>query len=265
MNSPIKSNKILWDSLAELHFEDPWYKLEAFLSGQSSLKSPEVSLLGSDLAGKSLLHLQCHFGLDSMSLARLGLEVTGLDFSEKAITKARELAQALGIDCTFICEEIGANPSQVQDTYDLVFTSYGVLDWLPDLNIWASQVHRSLRPGGRFIMIEFHPLLNAFDLENGKWQYPYFGDGEAIAEEMSTSYTGREMNAPRQMHSWSHSIADILQPLLQTGLALRNFKEYDYSPYDCFPNLVSEQAGRFVWKENIKLPMLIGLEMQRPR
>ena len=262
MNSPIKSNKILWDRLADLHIEDPWYKLDPFLKGETTLMPPELELL-TDVSGKSVLHLQCHFGLDSLSLTRLGAHVTGVDLSERAILKARELAGAEQLDARFICAPLHELEQTLTGTFDLVFTSYGVLDWLPDLADWARLIASYLRPGGQLVLVEFHPFLNCFDLESGILQYPYFADGKPITEQIERSYTGTPLGDSFEMNLWAHELGEIFSSLLHSGLTVTHFREYDYSPFDCLQNLRERSKNEFVWKENESLPMLFSLTAEK--
>lgn len=258
MNSPIKSNKILWDRLADLHIEDPWYKLDSFLKGESTLMAPEQVLLGS-VEDKSILHLQCHFGMDSLSLARMGAKVTGVDLSDRAIKKARELNGLLKLDAEFVCTPLYELGPLLKNRFDIVFTSYGVLDWLPDLDQWAQIIEHYLKPGGSFVLVEFHPFLNCFDLETGVLKYPYFGNGKPITEQMERSYTGTSMGGSFEANLWAHELGEIQTSLLKSGLQIIHFQEYDYMPYNCVPNLKERLANEFVWTENESVPLLFSL------
>jgi 2-polyprenyl-3-methyl-5-hydroxy-6-metoxy-1,4-benzoquinol methylase len=165
VNEYIKYNENLWNHWTDLHAKSEWYDLEGFKAGRLSLGDIEREVLG-DVAGKSLLHLQCHFGLDTLSWARLGARVTGVDFSEKAISLARALGSELEIPATFVRSNIYDLPDNLSGQFDIVFTSYGVLWWLPDIKEWAKVVAHFLRPGGTFLLVEFHPLASVFDPEH---------------------------------------------------------------------------------------------------
>lgn len=141
-----------------------FYNVDEFKKGKITLKDIELAELG-DVKNKSLLHLQCHFGLDTLSWARLGAEVTGVDFSEEAIEYAKRLSQELDIPARFICSNIYDTIELITDKFDIVFTSYGVLCWLPDLVEWAEIISHFLRCGGIFYIVEFHPVNNIFDNE----------------------------------------------------------------------------------------------------
>src|SRR5690606_3899602 len=160
----LDKNRALWNARVAAHVNSDFYDMAGFRAGKSSLKPPELRLLG-DLSGKSVLHLQCHFGQDTLSLARMGAEVTGLDFSDEAIRTARALAEELQLPASFVCGDLYDAPALLQRQYDVVFTSYGVIGWLPDLNRWAEVVASCLKPGGRFVFAEFHPVVWMLDDE----------------------------------------------------------------------------------------------------
>ena len=155
-------NKAAWNAKTAVHIDSDFYDMPAFMGGETSLKSLELGLLG-DVKGKRILHLQCHFGQDSLSLARMGASVVGVDLSDAAIEKARELAAELQLDATFVNCDIYSLKEHLQGEFDLVFTSYGTIGWLPDLNRWAAIVEHYLKPGGSFVMVDFHPVVWMFD------------------------------------------------------------------------------------------------------
>ena len=158
----IKINRDSWNNKTEYHVKSAFYDVERFLDGESSIQDIELNLMG-DVRGKSLLHLQCHFGQDTISLERLGAKVTGVDLSDKSIEIARQLAESTESAASFICCNIYDLPSYLNESFDIVFTSYGTIGWLPDLNKWAEIIARFLKPGGQFIFVEFHPVVWMFD------------------------------------------------------------------------------------------------------
>src|SRR5947209_13048063 len=163
MNDYMKANLDWWNDAAQIHAQGDAYELAAFKSGKSKLKPLELAEVG-DVAGKSLLHLQCHFGLDTLSWARLGALVTGLDFSPAAIEAATQLAGETGLATTanFVCADVYDAPAALQKrAYDIVYTGHGALIWLPDIDRWAWTVRSLLRPGGRLYLAEFHPIVDA--------------------------------------------------------------------------------------------------------
>lgn len=257
------ANRALWDARTALHYTSAFYDVDGFLNGKSTLNTIELDLLG-DVKGLNVLHLQCHFGQDTLSLARLGAQATGLDLSPAAIAKARELSERCGSQATFVEGNVVDFRPEFEGCFDVVFTSYGTIGWLPDLLPWAANVARYLKPGGRFVMAEFHPAIWMFDNDFTHVQYPYF-NREAIVENETGTYA--ERNAPLQLesYSWNHPLADVLTPLLGNGLRLEVFREIDRSPYDCFRNTVPSGDGNFFIKGmEGKLPMVYALRMMKP-
>lgn len=246
-------NKDAWNKRTEVHVGSDFYDVPAFLKGQNTLHTTELGLLG-DVHGKSILHLQCHFGLDTLSLGRMGAKVTGIDLSDKAITKAQELNEALNLDARFICCDIYDLPENVQDQFDIVFTTYGVIGWLPDLQKWGSVINHFLKPNGTFLLVEFHPVVWMFDNQFTKIEYSYFNK-EAIVDETSGTYTDRNADIHYSEVSWNHSLAEVLSGLIQNGIVIKDFQEHDFSHYNCFANL--KETGQHQYK-------LIGLEDKMP-
>ncbi len=242
----IDANEQLWDSRVAGHVASPFYDVPGFLAGKCTLMAPELEGLP-DVRGKSLLHLQCHFGLDTLSWARRGAQVTGMDISGAAIRQARELAEQIGVEANFVQSSLYDLPEHLDGQFDIVFTSYGALLWLPDLDRWADVVKRYLKPGGQFCIAEFHPTWHTLDWNTLESTYPYFNAGHAFEEETpAESYAGAAQAAGMKEYFWCHSISEMLQPLLDRGLRIEQFKEYSYSAYDCFPNLKEVRPGQFV-------------------
>lgn len=256
MKDLIADNQTAWDSRVAPHLGSEFYDLETFRAGRCSLNPLELELLG-DVSEKSLLHLQCHFGQDSISWARKGARVTGIDFSAPAITAAQALAQEIGFDVRFIRSDV--LELDLQERFDIVFTSYGVLGWLPDLQAWSQVVARHLKPGGVFCLVEFHPVLLMYDFESGQLDYEYFHKG--YSETVSGTYAEPNDPTPRQEHFWSHSIEGVLGPLLKAGLNLQEMRELDYSPYGCFPNMKEGPKGEWRYPCSVRLPHLYALRM----
>ncbi|WP_220718665.1 class I SAM-dependent methyltransferase [Agarivorans litoreus] len=245
-------NKAAWDKRTELHVDSDFYDVNGFLAGNSSLKSIERELMG-DVNGKKLLHLQCHFGLDSLSWARLGAEVTAVDLSSEAIKRAEELAEKTGLKAEFICSDVYAFGDTNQTTYDWVFVSYGALCWLPDITRWAQVVATSLKPGGRLCLAEFHPV---HDLVSG---YGYFHRDEADLDEEGT-YTENDNGEASPMLTWGHPLSDVVNALIQAGLNIELLNEYDYSPYNCFEDLTERAADEFVYEhEHYNSPLVYAI------
>jgi len=213
----IAINKEAWDQRTKVHVGSKFYDVDAFINGKSSLNKVEVEQVG-NVEGKTLLHLQCHFGQDTLSWARQGANVTGVDFSTEAINQARKLNSTLGLDATFIVNDIYQFGNENTEGFDLVFTSYGVLCWLPDLSHWAKIIANSLVLGGEFHLVEFHTFN---DLLTG---YAYFPRAEPDVEEEGT-YTENCNGEKSTMLTWPHSISEVISALIAAGLTIESFKE----------------------------------------
>lgn len=237
------TNKDAWNKRTTVHIDSSFYDVPGFMQGKSSLNTTELALLG-DVMGKTILHLQCHFGMDSLSLARMGATVTGIDLSDKSIDKARAMNEELGLDATFICSDIYDLPQALQGQFDLVFTSYGVIGWLPDLQKWGKIIDHFLKPGGKFIMVEFHPVVWIFNNDFTKIQYSYFNK-EAIIDDSNGTYTDRNAPISYREISWNHSLDEVFNGLFQNNMMLTGFREYDFSHYNCFANMEKSAEGTY--------------------
>lgn len=251
-------NLKIWDEKTPVHAESDFYDLEGFKAGKNTLVAPDLAALG-DVSGLRLLHLQCHFGLDTLSWARLGAEVTGMDFSPVAIAKAREIAAECGIPATFIESNLYDFEPE-PEAYDIVYTSYGVIGWLPDLGPWAEKIAAALKSGGRFYMAEFHPILWTFDEALERFPtYSYFND-EVIESVVEGTYADREAPIGGREHGWNHPTSEVLNALCNAGLRLRFFNEYPYSPYDILNKGVQGADGMWRHPEyGEKLPWMFDL------
>ncbi|GAB3290680.1 class I SAM-dependent methyltransferase [Hymenobacter tenuis] len=258
-------NRTLWNAKTEYHLNSAFYDVASFRAGRSSLNPIELALLG-DVRGQRILHLQCHFGQDSLSLARLGAAVTGVDLADQAIAAARQLATELHLPAEFICSDVYELPRVLpaEPGFDVVFTTYGVLGWLPDLDKWAAVVKHYLRPGGKLVLVEFHPVVWMFDEQFSRVQYNYF-NRETIEEETTGTYADQAAPITNRSVSWNHDLGEVLGSLLRQGLLLRDFQEYDYSPYNCFVGLEEVAPGRFQLPQHAgRLPMVYSVVMERP-
>lgn len=258
----IAINRDAWNKKTDAHIQSDFYDVPGFLAGNTSLNSFELDLLG-DVAGKSILHLQCHFGQDSISLSRMGAKVTGVDFSEKAIQRAKEFAHQLDVDTTFICSDVYELPQHLNQHFDIVFTSYGTIGWLPDLDRWAGVISHFLKPGGKFVFVEFHPVVWMFDDHFKEVHYNYFKK-EAIIETFSGTYADRNADFVQENVSWNHSLSEVLTSLLQQKMELTSFSEWDYSPYNCFQEMIEIAPKKFRIKHlEDKIPMVYSLSASK--
>lgn len=251
-------NKTLWNNKTDVHINSAFYDNITFIEGRNSLNSIELDLLG-DIKGKSILHLQCHFGQDTISLSRLGAKVTGVDFSDKAIKRARELAVTTKSDASFICCDIYDLPQNLDEKFDIVFTSYGTIGWLPDLDKWSNIISNFMKPNSTFVFVEFHPVLWMFDDNFKKIEYRYFNDGPIIEHKEGT-YANRNAPLSEESVGWNHSISEVLGSLLQNGLEIKLMEEFDYSPYNCFNETIEYEPQKFRIKHlDNKIPMLYSI------
>ena len=259
MTDYIDANRQLWDRWTKLHAASAFYDVDGFKEGNSTLMPVELEELG-DVAGKTLLHLQCHFGLDTLSWARAGAVVTGVDFSPDAIEMARSLSDELDIPATFLCADIYDLPETPETQFDIVFTSYGVLTWLPDLDRWAQLIARYLKPGGTFYIVEFHPLISMLDDDGERITYPYFRTDEPLRFEGEGSYAASDDGVTQTAYEWPHGLGEIVTALLAAGLRLDYLPEFPFSPYHFPPYLEEAEPGRYVWKDrSVTVPLLFSI------
>ncbi|MEJ8801628.1 class I SAM-dependent methyltransferase [Pontibacter sp. H249] len=258
-----EANRSLWNQKTPVHLSSDFYNMPAFLAGQSSLNRIELSELGG-VAGKSMLHLQCHFGQDSLSWARLGAKVTGIDISDEAIEQAKALNAQLNLDATFVRSNLYNLKENLQGQFDVVFTSYGTIGWLPDLEKWAAIIDHFLKPGGTFYIAEFHPVLWMFDDNFGKIIYPYHNTHEPIITETEGTYADKNAPIKHIEYGWNHGLGEVVTALTSRGIYLEFLHEFPYSPYNCFANMVQGEDGfwRIRGYENM-LPMVYSIKARK--
>jgi 2-polyprenyl-3-methyl-5-hydroxy-6-metoxy-1,4-benzoquinol methylase len=258
----IEINRKSWNQRTEVHLKSEFYDLEGFINGKSSLNPIELNLLG-DIAGKSILHLQCHFGQDTISLSRLGSEVTGVDFSDKAIESAKQIADQTGSSAKFICCDIYDLTEHLDEKFDIVFTSYGTIGWLPDLDKWAKIVSHYLKPNGNFVFVEFHPVVWMFDNHFEKIAYNYF-KSDAIIETQNGTYADQNANITITDVSWNHGLSEVMSRLISNGLEILHFEEFDYSPYNCFHDMIAIAPNKYQIQDlGNKIPMVYSVKAKR--
>lgn len=258
----IEMNRQSWNGRTGIHLKSAFYDLEGFKNGKSSLNEIELNLLG-DVRGKSILHLQCHFGQDTISLSRLGAEVTGADISDKAIEVAKQIAKDTNSTAAFICCDIYDLPNHLEKQFDIVFTSYGVVGWLPDLDKWAKVISGFLKPSGQLVFVEFHPVVWMFDNNFEQVDYSYFNSG-AIVETESGTYADKTADIVHESATWNHSISEVVNSLIKNGLEINLLDEFDYLPYNCFNKTVEAEPGKYRI-ENLgnKIPMLYSISARK--
>ncbi|MEZ4740714.1 MAG: class I SAM-dependent methyltransferase [Flavobacteriales bacterium] len=258
-----KANRALWNERTKKHVVSPFYDVESFVAGRNSLTAIELELLG-EVRGAHILHLQCHFGQDTLSLARMGAKVTGLDLSDVALNEARKLAERCGLQAEWVASNVIDHRPELDGRFDIVYTSYGTIGWLPDLKPWAANIRRYLKPGGRLVFVEFHPVVWMWDNAFSHVQYSYF-NRERIVEVEDGSYADRGSGLELPSYTWNHSLGEVLSSLLAEGFRIECFEELDGSPHDCFANAVKGDDGlfRIIGMEG-KLPMVYGLAATAP-
>lgn len=251
-------NRNSWNNRTDAHLASDFYDLEGFLKGNTSLNEIELNLLG-DIKGKSVLHLQCHFGQDSISLSRLGASVTGVDLSDKAIENAKQIALDTNSTTKFICCDVYDLPNHLEEKFDLVFTSYGTIGWLPDIDKWAKVISHFLKPNGKLVFVEFHPVVWMFDDDFEGIKYNYFNSG-AIVETEEGTYADKSADIRQEYVMWNHGMSEVVNNLIKHGLTINSLDEFDYSPYNCF-NKTIEIAPKKYRIEHLedKIPMVYSI------
>lgn len=261
----IAANRTLWDSWTRVHRDSAFYDVPGFLAGRDPLNQIETEELG-DVAGKRFLHLQCHFGIDTLGWARRGARVTGVDFSPEAIATARSLAVRAGLEATFIESDVHALGDHGLGDFDIVHTSYGVLSWLPDLSAWAKIIASHLAPGGLFHLVENHPFVMMLDDDGVSIRWPYLATGGPLRFESEASYVAPIDDGPLPEYNWPHGIGEVVTALIGAGLRIAWLREYPRSPYR-FPGFLEQRPeGDYGWpggRDDIPLTFSIGARKAR--
>ena len=261
MDERLAINRNNWNERTPVHAASAFYDVESFKKGRITLNEIELREVG-DVSGKTLLHLQCHFGIDTMSWSRLGAKATGVDFSNTAIDLARALNDEVGANTRFIRSDVYALPQVLDEEFDVVFTSIGVLSWLPDLDRWASVIHRFLRPGGTFYILDKHPVMGMFKQSEAGEIRPasnYFSH-ERFFEGSRPTYTdGHPIASPT--YEWQHSLGEIVTALTKSGLSIQHLHEFHVSAYQVFPSMTRHNDGWWRFPEhNDYFPQLFSIK-----
>ena len=277
MDQRLDANRRNWNERTPIHAASTFYDVEAFKQGANALNDIERREVGG-VAGRSLLHLQCHFGLDTMSWARLGAVATGLDFSDEAVALARKLNAELDLGARFVQANVYDAADAINERFDIVYTGKGVLCWLPDLGAWARAVARLLKPGGVFYLMDTHPFLDVFDPaaagtageqcagpDDLRFRYDYFPNEGRYFAGGEPSYAGSKALVSGT-YQWWHSIAEILGALLDAGLTLEFFHEFAQSFWRVFPGMAQGDDGWWRFRDhNQRLPQTFSLRARLPR
>jgi SAM-dependent methyltransferase len=275
---PFRSaNRARWDEAASIHAASEFYGVDRFLAGETTLQPLDLEEVG-DVAGKSLLHLQCHFGLDTLSWARMGAEVVGVDFAPSAVEIGREIAQRASLNAEFVESELYASPVALADrlgTFDIVYVNLGALCWLPDIAGWARVCAGFLRDGGVLYVRDVHPVTQSLDDESHagelRLRYPYFEETEPQHWVGDEDYADDSASLEHlDSFEWNHSLGEIVTAVIDAGLQLDFLHEQDWTVYRALPWLVEAQRG--IWrlperdgKADRRLPLMFSLGATRPR
>ena len=251
MTDYVDINRRNWDERAAIHARDNTedYMLDRFRAGEDALHAIEAAELG-DIAGKRVLHLQCHIGRDTLCLVRRGATVTGLDFSGAALDVARHLAEETGLKAEFVEGTVDQAPHLAPGPFDLVFTTWGTICWLPDVSEWAKIIASVLRPGGELYFADAHPGFNVLEEVAGRLVPTY--DFQTPADQPlhfanETTYTGDPtILSHRSTREWIHSLSAVLGGLIDAGLAITMFREHEVLPWRGLPSLVP--APQRMWR-----------------
>jgi SAM-dependent methyltransferase len=250
MADPIEINRRSWDERAAIHARDTtgFYSLDRFRAGEIALHGIEAAEVG-NVRGKRVLHLQCHIGLDTLRLVRLGALATGLDFSEEALNTARDLAKEIGLKADFVQGRVEEAPHLTPGPFDLVFTTWGALCWLPDMRDWARTIASVLVPAGELYCADAHPGFSMLEEVAGKLVPTY--DFQTPADRPlefnnSTTYTGDPTVMKHQStREWIHPLSAILGALIDAGLTITMFREHEVLPWQAVPILVPAPDGQW--------------------
>jgi ubiquinone/menaquinone biosynthesis C-methylase UbiE len=272
MDEFLEANRELWDAWTGINAASEFYDVSSFKTGQDGIRLAdyERAEIG-PIEGRTLLHLQCHFGLDTLSWARLGARVTGADFSPAGIAAARALADELAIPATFVESNIYQLPEVLDGQFDVVYTSRGVLGWLPDIAGWARVAARYVKPGGFLYVTEIHPVAQVFESEGVKpgelkLAYPYWSHQAPLSFAVKGSYA--DPSAPTDglvEHGWDHSLGEIVSSVIEAGLRLEFLHEFDFVEWPV-EFLVRGEDGRYRLPAGSKgeLPLFFSLKASRP-
>ncbi|MCX0244660.1 class I SAM-dependent methyltransferase [Streptomyces drozdowiczii] len=265
-----EANRRMWDERVPIHAGSDFYDLDAFRAGKDALRPFELAEVG-DVTGWSLLHLQCHIGLDTLSWARHGAaQVVGLDFSEPAVETARALAEDLGLGpdrAAFVAADVYDAAQAVPDSsYDIVYTGVGALNWLPDIDRWAETAASLVAPGGFLYLAEFHPLTDCLDDETGSRIVHDYFSREAWVDETPGTYA--DFDAPtvhNRSVEWQHPVGSVVSALAAAGLRIEFLHEHDVSLFARFP--VLKRGGDDFFRfppDRPRIPLMYSLKATRP-
>lgn len=267
MDDYVRRNRELWDEWTEINVRSAFYDVAGWKASGRDLDAEVLAALG-DLTGKRVLHLQCHFGLDTLRIAQRAAHATGVDLSPRAIAHARRLADETGIAARFIESDVYALPDVLDEQFDVVFSSYGAIEWLGDLDRWAALVARYLVPGGRLALVEGHPTMWMFDGDHPselRVLTRYFrGPAPLETAPAVGNYADPTATFTKSSYSWVHDLGEIVTAVADAGLRITALREYPHIVWKAFPFLVETAPGR--WEqppEQPRIPLLFALTATR--
>jgi SAM-dependent methyltransferase len=258
-------NRAMWDERVPINVGSAFYDVDGFLAGASTLRAFEVAELGS-VDGCTLVHPQCHFGLDTLSWARRGATVTGLDFSEPAVAAARDIAARAGVDAEFVAADVYDSAEVLGGRrFDVVYTGLGAITWLPDIRRWASVMASLLVPGGRFYLSEFHPFSWVFGDEGLDVAVPYFASGPLEFDDPGSYADPDAATEHNRSIEWQHTLGDVVSALLDAGLVLELLHEHDFTLFARWPWLEKRGRDEYHLPEGTpSLPLMVSLLARAP-
>ena len=267
MQEYIDNNRKLWDGMVPFHVASDFYDVASFKDGRNSLMRVELEEVG-PVTGKSLLHLQCHFGMDTLSWARLGAEVTGIDFSGPAIAQARTLGEELNIPARFIESDVYKLRDVLHGDFDIVFASYGVICWLPDFARWAEVAASYVKQGGFLYLVDGHPFGSTLDDESTdrpmRLRYPYDSGGQPMVFEDDGSYADRSAVLPhKRSYEFNHGIGEIITALADAGLRIDFMHEFPFAGWQKFSDLTKGDDGFYYPPDGTNVPLMFSIKASR--
>ncbi|MFD3431269.1 class I SAM-dependent methyltransferase [Nocardia fluminea] len=262
--TPLDANRALWDEWATIHAQSDWYNLDAVRAGADKLRAYETAEVG-DVTDLRLLHLQCQIGADSVSWARRGAQVTGVDFSPAAIRIATELAESLNVSANFVCSDVLALPDNLAGTWDVVYASRGILGWISDLDRWARVAAHFLKPGGILYLTDMHPLVRAIDDTSSTLQLgrPYWSRPEPTRYNVTGSYAVPDAHVEStSKYLWTHSTGDLITAIARAGLYIEFFHEFPWldRPLPCLTQVSSRE---FLPPVGFEIPLYFSIRARK--
>jgi SAM-dependent methyltransferase len=262
-----EANRANWDERVPIHASGEFYDVTGFKAGQERLRPFEISEVG-DVEGKDLVHLQCHFGIDTLSWARRGARVVGLDFSGPAIEEARSLAAEIGgVEAEFVESDVYDAPDALGGRdFDVVYTGLGAINWLPDIRRWAGVVAALVRAGGFLYLSEFHPFTSVFGEEDLNVANDYFqGEEPQVWDEPGTYADLEADTVHNRTYEWNHTLGEVVSAVIEAGLDLELLHEHDYTLYPRWPFLEKSGFDTYRLPEGMpRLPLMYSLRARKP-